>query len=123
MSRLTVINSQMSFIPPPNFLNTCLPFGPQNVSETAAEVMISSTASVLDDLAALTLAQTNLVKAQSQASTVQSTRLPTQLDLESVVKQIAQSGVSAEAVEDLNRRAEEDLFTAEQAVDDTQRAL
>ncbi|KAK3781748.1 hypothetical protein RRG08_037151 [Elysia crispata] len=95
----------------------------KNVSETAAEVMISSTASVLDDLAALTLAQTNLVKAQSQASTVQSTRLPTQLDLESVVKQIAQSGVSAEAVEDLNRRAEEDLFTAEQAVDDTQRAL
>ncbi|RUS89303.1 hypothetical protein EGW08_002910, partial [Elysia chlorotica] len=95
----------------------------KNVSETAVETIIRSTGSVLDDLFALTLAQTNLVKAQSQASTVQNTRLPSQLDLQSVVKQITQSGVSQEAVEELNLRAEEDLFTAERAVEDTQKAL
>ncbi|GFR92291.1 hypothetical protein ElyMa_000864700 [Elysia marginata] len=95
----------------------------KNVSETAAEVMISSTTSVLEDLAALTQTQADLGRSQTQANTVQATRLPTQLDVQSVVNQIIQSGVSTQAVADLNRRAEEDLFTAEQAVEDTQRAL
>ena len=85
--------------------------------------MISSTTSVLEDLASLTQAQTDLVKAQTQANTVQNIRLPTQQALEAVIQQISQSGVSPEAVEDLNRRAEEDLFTAEQAVEETQGAL
>ncbi|GFN92909.1 hypothetical protein PoB_001941500 [Plakobranchus ocellatus] len=95
----------------------------KNVSEKAAETMINSTSELLEDLAALTQAQNDLVKAQTQANTVQSTRLATQLELESVVRQINQSDVSPQAVEALNRRAEEDLFTAEQAVDDTQKAL
>ncbi|XP_059173933.1 laminin subunit beta-1-like [Physella acuta] len=89
----------------------------------AENTMKDSMTAILENIASITQAQSDLINAQSLSLSVQLLQMPVLADMQVLVQQISTSNVSQAAVDSLNIFVKQALYNAGEAVNQAQKTL